>query len=82
MTPAFQKLFLALFVCVSLQLVFLTPVEAAHGDSHARRSLTHKNRVVVNRTAKNVVRDGVLESITGEFLFLSSVPPLLLGPSQ
>lgn len=66
MTPAFHKLFLALFVCISLQLSLSLPVEAAHGDSHIRRSLTHKKRVVVDRSLRNVARDGILESVAGE----------------
>ena len=63
MTPAFQKLFLALFVCITLQLSLSVPVEAAHGDSHIRRSLTHKKRVVVDRSLKNVGRDGLLDGV-------------------
>lgn len=66
MTPAFQKLFLALFVCISLQLLLSVPVEAAHGDSHVRRSLTHKKRVVVDRALKNIARDGLLDSVASE----------------
>lgn len=76
MTPAFQKLFLALFVSVVLQLSLSARVEAAHGDSHVRRSLTHKNLVVVDRSDNNVLRslskdvtrdEGFVDSILGEY---------------
>ena len=79
MTPAFQKLFLALFVCISLQLLLSAPVEAAHGDSHVRRSLTHKNRVVVDRSLKNVARDDFLDSVASE---CSSSLIVLYPPSR
>ena len=60
MTPAFRKLSLALVVFALLQLSFSVPVDAAHGStasSHARRSLTLKKPVTVDRSENPVLRD-------------------------
>ena len=80
MTPAFRKLYLALFVSVVLQLAFLAPVDAAHGStasSHARRSLSLKKRAAVERQHDNgayrggvrkVAKDGLFGGLLGECL--------------
>lgn len=72
MTPAFQRLFLALFFSVVFQLSLSVQVEAAHGDSHVRRSLTHKKLVVVDRSDSNAFR-GLSKDVTRDEGFVGSV---------
>lgn len=89
MTPAFQKLFLALFVYIVIQLSLSVQIEAAHGDSYARSSFAHKKRVP--RSDGNVPRgvdrivardDGLFGSVLGKYTSFLHNPSTMLAPGH